>query len=28
MVHVPKFGDTDGTGAPRWMFVQRACVAF
>lgn len=28
MVHVPKFGDTNGTGTPSWFFVQRPCVSF
>ncbi|MEJ7725569.1 MAG: hypothetical protein WKH47_00960 [Actinomycetes bacterium] len=28
MVHVPKFGDTDGVGIPSWFFVQRACIVF
>lgn len=28
MVHVPKYGDTDGTGTPSWFFVQRGCVSF
>lgn len=28
MVHVPKFGRTDGVGTQSWMFVQRACLTW